>query len=352
VWPQFVPSPTWPALGWAQPVDPQACTDAPPFRTPVRSGALSSRAPGSQSDPTDGRFTTDDDRRALYSAGVILSKRRNAAWSAIERYVPSFPRKRYPITVRQLLSHQAGIRHYKIALFQPGFSESNLNREFSSVEASLALFRNDPLRFEPDTSFLYSTFGLTLVSAAIEGATGRPFLDVMRAELFSPLGMSRTEPDVHGLPHPAKTVDYVTGSDPRSVRTAPRTNSSYKWAGGGFLSTPTDLAGFAAALLDGRIVSPETRTLMFTPRRLRNGTENAQRYGLGWRVSAISDRADPARVITFVHHGGTAAGSEAALLMLPESRVVVAITGNANTGGSEAMIQAASVIARRFAQGR
>ncbi len=79
----------------------------------------------------------------------------------VRGYVASFPAKEHSITLRQLLSHQAGVRHYRFGWKPPTISESALNREFTSTEESLLLFANDELFFEPDTDFNYSTFGHT-----------------------------------------------------------------------------------------------------------------------------------------------------------------------------------------------
>lgn len=111
----------------------------------------------------------------------------------VRTYVSAFPQKAYPITARQLLSHQAGIRHYRFEFSPPTFSDFGSNTQFDSVGDSLKIFADDPLSFEPDTSFQYSTYGYTLLSAVIEGAAGRPFLEVMQAELFEPLAMTLLE---------------------------------------------------------------------------------------------------------------------------------------------------------------
>ncbi len=89
----------------------------------------------------------------------------------IQRYVPVFPDKGHPITTRQLAGHLAGVRHYG--------QNDYLNRvRYNSVTASLASFSADPLRFEPGTGYLYSTFGYTLLSAAIEGASKQEYKSV------------------------------------------------------------------------------------------------------------------------------------------------------------------------------
>jgi serine beta-lactamase-like protein LACTB, mitochondrial len=267
----------------------------------------------------------------------------------VRHYVPGFPKKAYPITSRQLLSHQAGIRSYRRIAKRPWASEFLLNRTFPDLASAINLFADDDLEFEPDVGFLYSTFGYTLLGAVVEGATGKRFLDVLRDELLVPQRMSSTAAD-SSRAMSGRVSDYESVEAPGQVRAAPLTSSSYKWPGGGLLSTATDLVRFADGLLAGTIVSASARTAMFTPRRLRNGTENPMRYGLGWRVTATRDPADSTRQLTVVYHGGTAVGSEAALVVIPEAGVAVALAGNANTGGDAAMVDVAIAIARSFLQ--
>src|SRR3989441_12200340 len=76
----------------------------------------------------------------------------------VQRYVPSFPDKGYPITTRQLAGHLAGIRHYR-------GDEFVLNRRFGSVGEGLTIFQDDSLLFPPGTRFSYSSYGWNLISA-------------------------------------------------------------------------------------------------------------------------------------------------------------------------------------------
>jgi len=84
----------------------------------------------------------------------------------VQRYVPGFPVKRYPITVRQVAGHLAGIRHYL-----PGEFENR--KHYATVSEGLSIFAGDSLLFEPGTRFEYSSYGYNLLSAVIEGARGR-----------------------------------------------------------------------------------------------------------------------------------------------------------------------------------
>ena len=55
----------------------------------------------------------------------------------------------------------------------------------------------------------YSTHGFTLLSAVIEGASGKPFLRYMKEEVFLPLGMEATGPHLIAEPDPAMATLYA-----------------------------------------------------------------------------------------------------------------------------------------------
>ncbi len=267
----------------------------------------------------------------------------------VRDYVPSYPEKAYPVTVRQLLSHQAGIRHYNRAI-TPLHSEMASNKPYDSIEHSLDIFKNDPLLFEPDTSFNYSTYGYTLASAAVEGATGRSFQDLLNERIFDPLAMDRSTLDDDSSP--TRVSDYLVLMSDTAVLPAPETNNSYKWAGGGIVSTPSEMARFGAAMLRSELLSEETSKVVFTARETADGEVNPQQYGLGWRMGGIyyaENEGDEPEVLPLISHGGSSMGSASVLLLLPEHDIVVAMTANSVTdGGSRPVTGVAADIMRDF----
>jgi len=60
------------------------------------------------------RFRIGHTSNALTSAavGLLLEKGRLHLEDEIQTYVPAFPRKQWPVTLRELMGHVAGIRHY------------------------------------------------------------------------------------------------------------------------------------------------------------------------------------------------------------------------------------------------
>ena len=84
------------------------------------------------------------------------------------------------VTVRQLLGHLGGIRHYErkdFDLAQPG-GIIDL-RLYPDTATALALFVEDPPVAAPGAKYHYSTFAYTLLAAALEAAAGKPFLDLV-----------------------------------------------------------------------------------------------------------------------------------------------------------------------------
>ncbi|XOV86855.1 MAG: serine hydrolase domain-containing protein [Pseudomonadota bacterium] len=269
----------------------------------------------------------------------------------IAEYVPYWPTEHATISLRQLLSHQAGIRHYRLrwnptAPWLP--SESAMNIEFPGTETAVALFAQDQLQFEPDTSFGYSTYGYTLASAAMESAARQTFATLMQERVFEPANMWHTELDRASSPLPDRATEYIVLGNGFELMRAPPTNNSYKWAGGGMLSTPEDLVLFGDALMSGRLIDDSLRTLMLTPRKLASGEGNPQNYGLGWRIARLGFPAGSATTATVAMHGGTGVGSQATLIIVPDLNIAVAMTTNASIGDSGPLTQAAVDIARAF----
>ena len=230
----------------------------------------------------------------------------------VQRYVPTFPEKGYPITTRQLGGHLAGIRHYEGQEF---FS----NRHYATVLDGLKIFQDDSLLFPPGTRFSYSSYAWNLVSAVVEGASGDDFLHYMSAHVFRPLGLTHTAPDRVDSLVPGRTQFYDRDSAGR-LHIAPTVDNSYKWAGGVFVSTAEDLVQFGSALLDPGLLKRETLDLLFTSQRTNAGSETG--YGIGWflRTDSSGHR--------WAFHGGSAVGGTAVLGLDRDSRVVVAILTN------------------------
>lgn len=251
-------------------------------------------------------------------------------------YVAGFDSEQTAYTIKQLLSHQAGIRHYN-----SNISDNFNTKEYSNNEEAAAIVKADPLLFAPGTNFNYSTYGYTLLSLAMESAYAIPFEDILFKEILSPLGLTNTHLNkAREKNEKNMTLPYWLISD--ILFEAPEENVSNKYAGAGYLSTPTDLVKFGSALLTNEFIIPTSRELLWSPVLLNNGTMNPEHYALGFRVGQDELGA-------FVHHGGTTNGGYAFILIYPQTGIVVALASNlTSTKPSFDRLQEAKKLARIF----
>jgi D-alanyl-D-alanine carboxypeptidase len=193
----------------------------------------------------------------------------------VERWLPGLLPDGRTITVRDLLSHRAGLFDYTEVdrvLRDP-------ERRWTPRELlSLAIAR--PVgRSRPGRAFTYSSTHYIVLGLIAEEAGGAPLGRQLRSRLFRPLGLHRTSfvlgkvrgRHIHGH-RPPSHQGVVTGP-PADVSGEP---AWWTWAAGGIVSTAADLQRFFAALLRGRVLGPallrEMETLV---------PAGSQRYGLG-----------------------------------------------------------------------
>ena len=232
--------------------------------------------------------------------------------SSIYFYVPDYPKKRWDFTPRQIAGHLSGMRHYK-------GDEMMINKNFLNVEDALSIFKTDSLLHEPDTKFSYSTHAWTLLSAVIENASGEPFLDYMQANVFDLLDMNNThaeEKDLIGV----EKVSYYYLDSTKTANLAPEVNNSWKWAGGGFISTTEDVAKFLWGHSNYDYLTENSLTEMITPQKTKDG--KSTNYGLGWGT-----RHDNNNNPLVGHTGGSVGGTTYAF-RAPNSSAIVVMTTN------------------------
>ncbi|MGB7294799.1 MAG: serine hydrolase [Candidatus Aminicenantales bacterium] len=229
----------------------------------------------------------------------------------IQKYVPYFPRKKWPMTVRQLLGHIGGLRHYK------DDSAENHIKEPKNTREAIAIFQDSDLIAEPGTRYNYSTYGYNLLGAAIEGALGRPFGEVIQARLLDPLEMSDTRLDhpLQIIPNRVRGYQLINGE----LKNSEYVDISSRFAGGGLRSTVLDLLKFARGIIDRRLLREATWREMSASMILRNDLLTG--YGMGWRV-------EPWNGHFTLHHTGSQPETRTCLLIFPREHFALAIACN------------------------
>jgi serine beta-lactamase-like protein LACTB len=289
----------------------------------------------------DMRFRIGTASKALTSAavGLLLEEGRLKLDDVIQTYVPAFPEKQWPVTLRQLMGHLAGVRN-------DAGDEEPLSVHCERTVDGLQRFAERPLLFEPGTQYRYSSYGWILVSAAVEAAADEPFLRFMRKQIFEPLGMDDTRADSARKPIPDRATFYFPrfAADPRYGPQPPRDVDYSCFAGSSaLLSTPSDLVRFGIAINSGKLLQPVTVQLLQTPQRLASGQETG--YGLGWDLETVALAGEQTRQVG--HDGELMDGMVASFMTFPEHGIVVSVTSNISFADTSSL---AVRIAQAFAE--
>jgi serine beta-lactamase-like protein LACTB len=243
---------------------------------------------------------------------ILVEKEQIDLDKSIYSYTPEFPQKKWDFNLRMMTGHLSGIRHYKN-------DEMNITKNYDNIFDALEVFQDDPLMHEPGTKYLYSTHAWTLISLAIERAANIPFTQFMDSDVFSKLGMANTFAEVKGLDIDNK-VTYYRKNSTGGYDVAKDVNNSWKWAGGGYISTTEDVLKFLNQHLNDDYLSENSLKALMTSQTTDDGKKTG--YGIGWRI-----RSGRNGDMLYGHTGGSIGGTTYAF-MNKNKKTIVVITSN------------------------
>lgn len=229
----------------------------------------------------------------------------------VQAYVPYFSKKKWPVKVRQVLGHIGGISHYK------DYSVEGFFTEHFDTKRAIEVFADWELIAEPGTEYNYSSYGFNLLAAAVEGASGQPFGEYIREQVWEPLGMSDTRMDDPYDLIPNRTRGYrrVNGE----VKNSRFVDISSRLGGGGFRSTASDLIKYVKGLYAGKVIPREAVQMMWDSMATTDG--RFTNYGMGWGTGSWSG-------YWVISHSGGQAETSTYLFFIPWEDFAVAICSN------------------------
>lgn len=240
----------------------------------------------------------------------------------VRTLVPEFPEKPHRVTSRQLLCHQGGIVHYSNGEVIRSFREYGREHPFEDVINALDYFRESPLVAEPGTKYSYTTHGYMLLGAVVERAGRQRFISQTHTRLITPLKLDSLQPDYEWRSIPNRATGYRRAAN-GEIRPVVSADVSWKLAGGGFISTVGDLAGFAAALArrDERLLKLDTFNAVWERQPTRDG--NASTYGLGFSIGTVMGTE-----LLQVGHSGSQQKARTQMLIAPDTGDAIVIMSN------------------------
>ncbi|MHB8637743.1 MAG: serine hydrolase domain-containing protein [Fimbriimonadaceae bacterium] len=247
----------------------------------------------------------------------------------IGRYVSHMPAVWRDATLMELLNHTSGISDDKFDFGEPVLTEELLAR------FATAAFRRRGEAWE------YSNLAYRLLGDVVANVSDQPFFDFLFTRILAPCGLEHTRPNSSEV-IPNRVHGY--GLSGEALVNAPMLTDKAGAAAGGLISTVDDLNRWSSALMNGEILSPDSRVAMLKPGALASGDVARPPwcpggYGLGVNVYSIGGH----RV---EKHAGGWDDASAQLTRLPDGGLTVAIL--TNFGGWGLRAWAGEMVASMF----
>ncbi|MFZ0267357.1 serine hydrolase [Caulobacter sp.] len=222
-------------------------------------------------------------------------------------YVADLPEAWRGVTVDRLLSHTSGL---------PNFVDNNAGGAIDEAAAWTETLAK-PVRFAPGERFDYSQTNYALVQMAINGLRGRAVDATLAEEQIALASMTRTGYGDSRDAGPERVVSYgYQRKTPDQPAVRREIFTPLHRAASGMNSTAEDVALWAIALRQGRLLGPAALKTLWTPVAYTDG--KLGQWGRGWLVM---DRPEHRTV-------GMTGGSRSAVYLYPDDRVAVVILTN------------------------
>jgi len=222
------------------------------------------------------------------------------------KYLTDCPAAWQPITVKNLLTHTAGVPNYTSF---PDFAKTAVLPTTNA--AMIAQFRDKPLEFAVGEKYAYSNSGYYLLGSIIERVSGKSYADFLQENIFTPLGMKQT-----GYDSPLRIIKNRAAGYARQggeIINASYMDMTIPYAAGAMYSTTGDLLLWDQALYTEKLVSRKTLDEIFTPFK--------SNYGYGWSIGKKFDRQE-------ISHGGGIYGFATEIARFPADKVTVVVLSN------------------------
>ncbi|HET6891567.1 MAG TPA: serine hydrolase, partial [Pyrinomonadaceae bacterium] len=233
----------------------------------------------------------------------------------ISDYLPEYRKEiGEKVTVHQLLNHTSGIPSYTGL---PGFF-NDVSRDPYTVDEFIKKYTSNNLEFEPGSKFSYNNSGYFLLGAILEKVTGRTYEQVLKEKILDPLGMTNTGYDRHATILSKRATGYQ--KTPGGYANAPYLDMSLPYSAGAMYSTVEDLYLWDQALYTDKVISAQSKELMFKP--------NLSDYAYGWVVRKAVFGNGNGDGVPKIAHGGGINGFSTVIVRFPTQKHLIVLLEN------------------------
>ena len=246
---------------------------------------------------------------------------------SLTKVLPEFPSCGSRITIRNLLNHTSGLKHYEDIYQQqtPNIPPDKVPQLHDAAVLRL-LEQQTAGDFAPGTRWEYSNSGYAVLAMIVERVSRKSFSSFLEQRIFAPLGM-------------AHTVAYVKGSNQVSNRAfgyrkspsgegwtfSDQSPTSAVLGDGGIYSSIDDLAKWDNALAEHQLLNEAEMRPAITPVEVEGGVRlpdgSPSQYGFGWFL-------DPYKGHRRMWHYGDTSGFHTYIERLIDDKLTVIVLAN------------------------
>jgi CubicO group peptidase (beta-lactamase class C family) len=242
---------------------------------------------------------------------LLLQEGKLSLDDSLSKHVSGVPAAWSAVTLRHLLTHTSGIPDYLNELGR-NFPHHTTAGEF------LKAIAGEALAFKPGEKWAYSNTGYVLLGMVVAQVAGEPYDEFLARRVFRPLGMDDTRLDSVDAVILNRATGYVSSHEGLRNGTFLK-HLMMNHGDRGLISSVLDLVKWDGSLDGNRLLTDETRRLMWTPVRLNNGKTFG--YGLGWFIGEADGRP-------FVRHPGGSPGTATVFTRFPADGLTVILLAN------------------------
>jgi CubicO group peptidase (beta-lactamase class C family) len=179
----------------------------------------------------------------------------------IHPYFPEAPGAWSKVQIQHLLRHTSGIENYLLdprfmaAQYFTNAKQSAAEHFFTTVstDSMVQLFYSLPLEFSPGFTWSYSNTGYYLLGKIGEAVTGKPFFQLVKERVTSPLHMSHTKANEQAANEGCLAKGYF--SKDSALAESRVLSSNYAFSAGAWATTGQDMVSYLKAIHQRRLPS-------------------------------------------------------------------------------------------------
>ncbi len=246
------------------------------------------------------------------AAAILLADGKLTQEMTLQEIFSDFPDYGKRVKVGHLIHHTSGLKDYE-SLIPSGHTKQVLDADV------LEMVKRQPTTiFAPGSRYQYSNTGYVVLAQVVEKISGVSFASFVKARIFDPLWMKRSEV-YQGSGDTISERAYGYTANGSGFKRTDQSVTSATQGDGGIYTSIADLFFWNRALDGNPLLPTNLQNEIFKPGTLNNGSP--VNYGFGWELGSY-------RGLKCFSHTGSTIGFRTAIQRYPDKQFSVLVLVN------------------------